>query len=210
MAPPTTLRPVFLLAYFSASFLLLLGSLTPSVNASSSFVITEHKARDVKCFQSYSDITGLVERSICWHNKEFYADRWHNWPCEIDCDVNVPVRIYLEDYTAQYHREQQQLQELRESEQGQGQQEGMSRFTFGGRGSSGRKESGRWWNLLSGRGSRAGARGEDWRSIFKIYIQRLDSEWQLVTYLHKGTGDCKNEHDEDGWTIWACAEIKTV
>ncbi|KAF9900960.1 hypothetical protein EC991_006708 [Linnemannia zychae] len=161
-------------------------------------------SRNVKCFQSYSDITGLVERSICWHDKEFYADRWHNWPCEIDCDVNVSARIYLEDYTFQYYREQQQLREL-EQQGGQEQsQESVSRYMFGGRKESPR----RWWNLLNGRGGRNDA--GDRRSIFKIYIQRLDSEWQLVTYLHKGTGNCKNEHDEDGWTIWACVEIKTL
>ncbi|KAF9377910.1 hypothetical protein CPC16_011587 [Podila verticillata] len=138
-------------------FLLLTSSLLlNTVTGSSSFVITEHKARNVKCFQSYNDESGLVERSICWHDREFYADRWHDWPCEIDCDKDVHARIYLEDYTVRY----QQLHQ-----------------------------------------------GEEER---EIYIQRMDSEWQLVTYLHKGTGDCKNEHDEDGWSVWACAEIKTV
>ncbi|KAF9207664.1 hypothetical protein BGZ59_011042 [Podila verticillata] len=134
-------------------FLLLTSSLLlNTVTGSSSFVITEHKARNVKCFQSYNDESGLVERSICWHDREFYADRWHDWPCEIDCDKDVHARIYLEDYTVRY----QQLYQ-----------------------------------------------GEEER-------ERMDSEWQLVTYLHKGTGDCKNEHDEDGWSVWACAEIKTV
>ncbi|KAF9025690.1 hypothetical protein BGZ52_008757 [Haplosporangium bisporale] len=134
-------------------FLLLTSSLLlNTVTGSSSFVITEHKARNVKCFQSYNDESGLVERSICWHDREFYADRWHDWPCEIDCDKDVHARIYLEDYTVRY----QQLHQ-----------------------------------------------GEEER-------ERMDSEWQLVTYLHKGTGDCKNEHDEDGWSVWACAEIKTV
>jgi hypothetical protein len=193
MAAIKTLR--ILLA---ASTILLLLLSIPGVTASS-FVITEHKARGVKCFQTYNDITGLVERSICWHDREFYADRWHDWPCEIDCYINVPVRIYLEDYTVQYYREQQQ--QLGKLDQGQ---EGVSRFSSGGRKEGHR----RWWRLLSGQGSRNVA--SDKRSIFKIYIQRMDSNWQLVTYLRKGTGYCKNEHDEDGWTIWACAEIKTL
>ncbi|KAG0282848.1 hypothetical protein BGZ96_012791 [Linnemannia gamsii] len=180
---------------FKSSLLAFLASaafLTTTAHASY-FVITEHVARNVKCFQSYSNI-GLVERSICWHDKEFYSDRWHDWPCEIDCEVNVPVRIYLEDYTYPYslpsrsgspgpaftYRELQELQDLQ-----------------GGRG-----------QRAMVRGGRGG--GGDRRSIYKIYIQRLDSEWQLVTYLRKGTGECKNEHDEEGWSIWGCAEIKTV
>ncbi|KAF9390277.1 hypothetical protein CPB97_009617 [Podila verticillata] len=166
-------------------FLLLTSSLLlNTVTGSSSFVITEHKARNVKCFQSYNDESGLVERSICWHDREFYADRWHDWPCEIDCDKDVQARIYLEDYTVRY----QQLH------QGEEEREvGMSRFLS-------------WGRML---GRTQGKRG-DRRSIFKIYLQRMDSEWQLVTYLHKGTGNCKNKHDEDGWSVWACAEIKTV
>ncbi|KAF9924859.1 hypothetical protein BGZ67_009073 [Mortierella alpina] len=128
------------------------------------FAITEHTARNVKCFQSYSDV-GLVERSICWHDKEFYADRWHAWPCEVDCDINVPVRIYLEDYTV---------------------------------------------SSLRGRFFAPGALSKDQRSMFKIYIQRADSEWQLVTYLRKGAGECENRHDEEGWSVWACAEIKAL
>ncbi|KAF9088702.1 hypothetical protein BGX23_007162 [Mortierella sp. AD031] len=162
------------------TIILVLLSCVLSTVSSSSFVITEHLERNVKCFQSYSDV-GLVERSICWHDKEFYADRWHDWPCEIDCDTNVAVRIYLEDYTFPAQREQ--------VEQDGG---SASRYPFFGQRALTR----------TGKGDR--------RSIFKIYIHRLDSEWQLVTYLHKGTGDCKNEHDEVGWTTWACAEIKTI
>lgn len=166
-------------------FLLLTSSLLlNTVKGSSSFIITEHKARNVKCFQSYNDESGLVERSICWHDREFYADRWHDWPCEIDCDKDVHARIYLEDYTVQH----QQLHQGGEERKAVG-----SRFLS--------------WGRMSGWMK---GKGEDRRSIFKIYIQRMDSEWQLVTYLHKGTGDCKNEHDEDGWSVWACAEIKTI
>ncbi|KAF9410063.1 hypothetical protein BGZ94_001765 [Podila epigama] len=157
--------------------LLLVFCLVQTVTSSSSFIITEHKARNVKCFQSYNDQNGLVERSICWHDREFYSDRWHDWPCEIACDKNVAARIYLEDYTLQYQVEQQRMSGLQA------------------------------WRHKLGSLSRSDS---DHRSIFKIYIQRMDSEWQLVTYLHKGTGDCKNEHDEDGWTVWACAEIKTI
>ncbi|KAF9539312.1 hypothetical protein EC957_005567 [Mortierella hygrophila] len=167
---------------FKPTLLLLATCLfTTSTVSASYFVITEQVSRNVKCFQSYSDI-GLVERSICWHDKEFYSDRWHDWPCEIDCDVNVPVRIYLEDYTYPAFQESQELQ--------------------GGRGEK--------YPFAGQRAMVRGGRGGDRRSIFKIYIQRLDSEWQLVTYLHKGTGKCKNNHDEEGWTIWACAEMKTV
>ncbi|KAF9307811.1 hypothetical protein BG003_000168 [Podila horticola] len=170
--------------------LLLLVSSLLSTTASSSFVITEHQARNVKCFQSYNDQSGLVERSICWHDREFYADRWHDWPCEIDCDKNVAVRIYLEDYTVRYQQRRLQEKVEREMEMGM-----LTKFQLWGRRMTG------WWTT---------GMGGDKRSIFKIYIQRMDSEWQLVTYLRKGTGDCKNEHDEEGWTIWACAEIKTI
>lgn len=175
---------------------ILLALLATTTVHASFFVITEQISRNVKCFQSYNDI-GLIERSICWHDKEFYSDRWHDWPCEVDCEVDVPVRIYLEDYTypsSHHHPSRrggpgsaftyQELQELQESGRGASSQRAMVRSGKGG--------------------------GGDRRSIFKVYIQRLDSEWQLVTYLRKGTGECKNEHDEEGWSIWACAEIKTI